>query len=169
MSDNTNNNYYSQEQLQLIATAAIASVAPTSDMTEDAWVRSVIRRAATIQRLRFLQEGSVIMNVLGSVKIKATIVSVEYEESSTRYVITYRPTKNPEATETIRTPRTDNYAGELILPDIEKVKGCAGTDRVVVIFKFNEMPSEKQVAAARAAGHVVPTQGYRQAVWFDFI
>lgn len=155
-------------QLELIAAAAIASVRPTADMTEKEWQRKVIRRASTIQRMRFLQEDSVMMNVLNSVKIKAKIEKVEFEESSSRYVITYRPSNKPDKTETIRTPITDSYAGSLILPDIEKVKKCAGTDQDVIIFKFNDMPSEERAAAARAAGQMVPTSGYRQAVWFDF-
>lgn len=45
MSDNKN---YTQEELQLIATAAIASTEIRQDMTEEQWQRAVIRRATTI-------------------------------------------------------------------------------------------------------------------------
>lgn len=162
--------FYSKEELQLIATAAIASTPPTEGMTESQWQRAVVRRATTIQRLRFLQEGSIMMNVLDSVRIKATIISVEYEQSSTRYVIKYLPTKgdNP-APESLRTPRSDTYEGSIIAADIERLKTYAGTQKKVVIFKRNEIPSDEQAAAARAAGKFVPNAGYRQAVWFDFI
>lgn len=170
MSENSKNKpYYSPEQLQLIATAAIASVSPTPDMTEDQWQRAVVRRATTIQRLRFLQEGSVMMNVLSSVKIKATVISVTYEESSQRYVVQYHPVKNPQQTESIRTPRMDSYAGNIIAQDIERLKGYAGTNKQVVVFKCNEIPDEETAKAARANGQNVPAAGYRQAVWFDFI
>lgn len=167
MSDNKN---YTQEELQLIATAAIASTEIRQDMTEEQWQRAVIRRATTIQRLRFLQEGSIMMNVLDSVRIRATIHSVEFEESSQRYVITYHASNSDDAdsVESVRTPRMDTYVGKMLASDIEKVKKCAGTDKQVIIFKHNEIPTEEQAAEARKAGKNIPAAGYRQAVWFDF-
>lgn len=161
---------YSKEELQLIATAAIASTEIQPNMTEDQWQRAVIRRATTIQRLRFLQEGNLLMNVMDSVRIKATILSVVYEESSTRYVITYHAS-NAEAgtTEQIRTPRTDNFYGKIISQDIEKLKTRAGSDKPVIIYKHNEIPTDEQAAEAKKQGKIVPAAGYRQAVWFDFL
>lgn len=166
----SDNKLYTQEELQLIATAAIASVSTTPDMTEDQWQKAVIRRATTIQRMRFLQEGSLLMNVLDSVRIRATVTSVEYEESSTRFVITYHATNSDDgATETIRTPRTDGYYGKMLAQDIEKLKKVAGTDRQVIIFKHNEILTDEQAAEARKAGKTIPVAGYRQAVWFEFL
>lgn len=173
MSDNSNSknkNLYTPEQLQLIATAAIASVSPTPDMTEEQWQRAVVRRATTISRMRFLQEGSVMMNVLDSVKIKATVVSVMFEESSQRYIVEIIPANSQSSRpESIRTPRMDSYAGRIIAQDIERLKGYAGTDKQIVVFKHNDVPDDEVAAAARAAGQNVPAAGYRQAVWFEFL
>lgn len=166
----SDNKMYTQDELQLIATAAIASVVPTPDMTEEQWQKAIIRRASTIQRMRFLQEGSILMNVLDSIRIRATVISVEYEESSTRYVITYHAANGEEgSTESIRTPRTDGYYGKMLAPDIERLKGCAGSNNQVVIFKHNEVPTEEQAAEARKQGKTIPAAGYRQAVWFEFL
>lgn len=166
----SDNKLYTTEQLQLIATAAIASTDIRPDMTEEQWQRAVVRRATTIQRLRFLQEGSVMMNVLDSVRIRANVISVEFEESSKRYVITYHASNADNGqTETIRTPRSDTYEGKLLAQDIEKLKSYAGSNKQVVIFKHNEMPTEEQAAEARKQGKTIPAAGYRQAVWFDFL
>lgn len=161
---------FSKEELQLIATAAIASTTVSPDTTEEQWQRAVIRRAATIQRMRFLQESNVLMNVLDSVRIRAKINDVTYEESSKRYVVTYTPQfgDNPQK-ETIRTPRMDNHDGELLKQDIERLKGCVGTNNQVIIFKHNDMPTDEQMAEARKQGKNIPAAGYRQAVWFEFL
>lgn len=167
------NKPYTQEELQLIATAAIASTATGDGMTEAQWERAVIRRATTIQRLRMFMPGGPLMSVLESVRLRSRIIAVDYEESTSRYIITYQVLGGDgdevQAPEKIRTPRTDSPYGKTMLPDIEKLKACAETNRQVIIFKYNEMPTEKQIAEARKTGKPIPTKGYRQAAWFEFL
>jgi hypothetical protein len=162
--------YYSQDQLNLIATAAIASINVTKGMTEDEWARAVIRRATSIQRMRLMNEDGILMGALDSARILAKVISVTYEESSCRYVIEYSAdNSNYEGTERIRTPRMDGREGAILEREVEKLKAAAGTDKKVVIYKHNEMPTEEQAEKSRKSGKMVPSNGYRTAVWFDFL
>ena len=172
MSDNS---MYTPEQRQQIVTAAIASTDVKPDMSPEDWQRAVIRRATTIQKMRFYNDDSILMQVLDSVRIRARIISVEYEESSTRYLIKFKaiPRDNNEdfepQEETIRTQRTDGYGGRIIEQDIARLQKIAGTDAQVIIFKHNDMPTEEKQRKARQEGKMIPQQGYRQAIWFEFI
>ena len=152
----------------MIAIAALSSV-DASGLNETEWLQAIAKRANYIKGTRMLDEGSFIMNTLDSVKIPATIKSVEFEKSSERYVITfeavYHDDNEEQKEETIRTPRMDRKDGKIIENQIEKLKQIAGTDQRVIIYKHNELPTDTTKKPGRRN---TPSTGYRVAVWFDF-
>ena len=79
--------------------------------------RHVADMAVTGMALRMraqMAETSLAMRTLAAVPIVGTIESVELEESSKRYLVTFSPDRQREGyapTETIRTDRTDGWRG----------------------------------------------------------
>lgn len=170
MSDNKSNTYLTEEEIDLVITAAIASTDASKCGSFEDWQRAVVKRATSIQRARFFNENSFIKQVLKSTKIVAKILKVEFEESSQRYVVTFKAqNSNDDKPETIRTPRMDNEDGKAMTSLIERMKEIAGSNSQVLIYKSNEMPSEDQIQAARKEGKQVPTSGYRKLSWVEFL
>ena len=125
---------------------------------EAALDRAITRRALKIQKL--LSERSFPSKVLEATRIAATIKDIKFEDSSKRYLITFRAdNSNDDADETIRSERTDGANGDNVLAmwDPKRLVG-----RHVMIYKYNEMPSED---TKRSGGRNVPSHGYRCAVY----
>lgn len=162
--------YYTEEEINLAITAAIASTDVSKCNSIDEWQHNVIKRAASIQRARFFNEDSLIRKVLGATKIVAKVNAISFEESSQRYLITFTAENNQEPVqETIRSPRMDSYEGKNMEKEIERLKTIAGTDALVCLYKSNTMPTEAQIAEARKQGKMVPSNGYRNIVWVEFL
>ena len=61
-----------------------------------------------------LRDSSLPMRMLGCVPIYATVLGIEFEESSTRYVITFKADREGAEPETIRSDRTDGRDGDFV-------------------------------------------------------
>ena len=144
---------------QEIVMAAIKSIDWAEyQKNEAALDRAITRRALKIQKL--LSERSFPSKVLEATRIAATIKDIKFEDSSKRYLITFRADNSTEdVDETIRSERTDGANGENVLAMWEP-KRLVG--RHVMIYKYNEMPSED---TKRSGGRNVPSHGYRCAVY----
>lgn len=82
--------------------AALSEIAP-----------DVARAALQLQSLT--REGSLPMRALSCVRIRCRVTSVELEESSTRFVVTYVAANSEDGTpERVRTDRTDGPAGAAV-------------------------------------------------------
>lgn len=127
--------------------------------------KAMMRRVLSLSR--YMRDGSAPLELLSAARIPATIHRLEYEESSRRYKVTFladSELEKPEEArrqETIRTDRTDGQNGELV----QAIWDESLVGQHVIIFKANEMPSEETAAEIRRHGGVVPTQGYRRAVY----
>lgn len=64
--------------------------------------------AAALRARRALSEGSLPLEVLGATVIPCEIISAELEDSSRRYVVTFRPLAKGSRPETARTCRIDD-------------------------------------------------------------
>lgn len=123
--------------------------------------RAMVYRMRTAERMT--DERSLPVLIAGAIRLKATIQSIEFEESSQRFVITFvSATGNDQGkVEQIRSMRVDDYraGGDFVrsLWDQDKV------GKNVIIYKYNELPSESQ----RKNGGNVPPKGYRTAVYVE--
>lgn len=157
---------YDEQDNTLIAIAALASVS-SDGKTRDEWLHDVGTRAAFLKSSHLIGENGLLSKIVSSVRIPARIKSIEFEESSQRYLIKFVALYEGSEEETIRTSRMDHKDGQIIRKDIEKMqKEYVGTDKVVVIYKNNYKPSENSKATNDRK--IVPANGYRCAVWFDF-
>ena len=146
--------YFSPEDNKQILLAAINSLAGTSFANKDDMSRKTIARALTIQQ--FLRDDGPEMRTLDSVRIYAHIDSVEFEESSKRYLVRFTANIKDAEQEYIRTPRMDTRAGRLIE---DAVKNAAG--HMALIYKNNEPAPED------AKGKNAPSQGFRVMPWIE--
>lgn len=97
---------------------------------------------------RMVSDASLAMKVQLAVPILATVDSVEFEESSRRYVVYYTPVKDATGQEHVRSPRTDTPLGR-------KVKGMFDRDLVghlAIVYRLNEEAGRDM---ARARGYRV--------------
>lgn len=91
--------------------------------------RQVADMAVTNMALRIrnqVADGSLAMRTLEAVPILATIEEIALEESSKRYLVTFRPDRvreGYEPTETIRTDRTDGWRGDSVR-DVGRTHGA---------------------------------------------
>lgn len=98
---------------------------------------------------RMVSDASLAMKVQLAVPILATVDSVEFEESSKRYVVRYTPVKDATEQEHVRSPRMDTSLGK-------KVKGLFERDLVghlAIVYRLNE----------EAGRDLARAQGYRVA------
>lgn len=95
---------------EVIIGAAIASLDFSKYKTAAEVEQAVLKRVSFINT-RFMSPRSNAMKMLDSVRIYADVISVEYEESSTRMLATFKQVDS-EQTETIRSERTDGYGGD---------------------------------------------------------
>ena len=124
----------------------------------------IAKTSAFLQRL--LSQDSLPMKTLSSVKIPAKVLSVDYEASSTRFVVKFVALgQDSDNIETIRTPRTDTEQGRAIKNKILALKNSvddSSKKNLVVIYKNNEEGAQRK-------GGVTPSNGYRVMPWFEWI
>lgn len=139
----------------LAAIAAFASLDFTKFKTEADIERALVKRTLTARKM--LHEKGLVMRVLDSTPIKATIKSIELEESSQRYVVTFLADNAQDGDETIRTDRIDGYNGEFV-----KATWHAGLigKKVTIYKRLEKNENQKQQTGKR-----VPPNGYRIAIY----
>lgn len=99
------------------------------------------------------KDNSIAMLVQEAVRIRAKVVSIEYEDSSKRYLVEYVASNSDSGkTETIRSERTDGVHGKVVRQIWE---GISRGDEVIV-FKRNEFANDNGKGLA---------SGYRVAPW----
>jgi hypothetical protein len=149
----------SELENKLVVAAAIASVDFAGKRQTDV-ESDILKRVDFIKRM--MGDNSVAMLMLDSVHIYCTIKSIEYEETSTRYVVSFVADNDENGkVETIRTDRTDGNAGHL-------VRALWTQDLVgkhVCLYKHNDVPSADSANEIRKRGGTIPPQGYRRAVY----
>jgi len=111
-----------------IICAAIQSVGPMGQESPELWQAKVADRAAAIAA--WCQPGSFISKTIEQVMQSKTfvgsVVKIEQEITSTRGIVTLRTAPNehhPDGIETVRTERTDNPLGRMM---VRKVKSLIG-------------------------------------------
>lgn len=157
MPKNTDSNAYrhasdAATRGELIVAAAISTVDFSKYDTLDAVETAVLRRVSTISK-RFMNPKSTAMRLLDAVPIQCTITDVSYEESSTRYVITFKPDVPFEGadsdTETIRSDRTDGFGGDRVKAMWHDAAGKRAT-----IYKTTEETGNPRKPVCRIAPYV---------------
>lgn len=136
-----NQNRYdmSQEMKQFVIASAYASLDFSQiEPTQASLDEHLMRR---INSLRYqLRDTSLPMRMLNCVPLYATIISVEFEETSTRYVITFKTDQEGSEAETIRSDRTDGRDGDFV-KKLWSNPHLIGAP--VIIYKTNEDMSTK--------------------------
>ena len=97
---------------EVIIGAAVASLDFSKYKTAAEVEQALLKRVAFVSN-RCMSPNSNAMKMLDSVRIYADVISVEYEESSTRMLATFKQVDGDQE-ETIRSERTDKYGGEEI-------------------------------------------------------
>ena len=145
---------FSNEQNEAIVMSAINSLAGIDFDSREEFERGVLRRSLTIQQL--LRDDGAIMRTLNSVRLRAHIDAVRFEESSQRYIVEFTvPGQDPEQ---IRTPRVDTPQGQILEPVVKRAAG-----HWAIIYKNNEPAPEG------LKGKNIPSSGYRVCPWIDLI
>lgn len=117
--------------------------------------RPIADMAVTNMALRIraqLDEHSLAMRTLAAIPINATIEEITLEESSKRYLVTFRPDfqrEGYEPTETIRTDRTDGWRGDSVRKMWSSLAG-----RHVRLYKLSEETGNPQHPKVRIAPFV---------------
>lgn len=152
-----------------IILTAIQSLDVSKSHNPDDFTRAVIARSITISKM--LNDRSLAVRALDSVRIYSDIKSIEFEESSQRYVIKFRAYNNNDGDEDeiIRSPRMDSYDGKILKPviqtainDVSKSGHCR-----CIIYKNNEQVSDDD--KKKAGKNKIPASGYRNFVWIEFL
>lgn len=109
---------------------AISTCHLTSEMTQAEKELAVTENMLLIDRM--MSERSLASRVLSSVRLIATVESVEFEENSKRYKVNFIAERAEEGqTEYVRTERTDGYYG----PVVEKMIAQELVGKRCMIFK----------------------------------
>lgn len=116
--------------------------------TQEQVDKALYKRISTIEN--YLREDSIANRILDSVKIPATIISIELEQSSKRFVITYKADKSNEETETIRSDRTDTFNGD----EVKKLWKKELVGKRVLIYKTTEQTNNPKKPTVRIAPFV---------------
>lgn len=111
---------------------------------------SLTKEVLGISRMKASKSLAVL--VQKAVRIVGTIKKVEFEESSQRYLITFRASNGAEEDEIVRSERVDSGRGSTV-KSLWGERNLVG--HKVAIFKHNE----------RAGEDVKRDKGYRVAVW----
>ena len=136
---------------QRIVLAAIQSVDFSDYKSYTDLEQAICQRVITIRD--FIDPRSVACQVAESVPIFATIKSVTYEESSTRYVVNYVADRNSfgdNAEEHIRSSRTDGKGGASVRRMWENLK----SGDHVIIYKTMEETGDRKKPSVRVAPYV---------------
>ena len=135
---------------ELIIAAAINSVDFSEYKSIPVLENAVLKRISTITQT-FYNPSSTAMRMLDAIKIRATITDIEYEESSTRFVITFVSENSDDGhEETIRSDRTDRFDGD-------RVRHMWSKDLIgkkVVIYKTMEETGNPKKPTCRVAPYV---------------
>lgn len=156
---------FDEELKRRIVLAAVETVDADGCKSVEEYDRKVTYRAVTISD--FMRQRSLPMKVLGSVRLYGTAYSVEFQETSKRYIVGFHASNSDDGeVELISSPRMDSDLGRDIAPLVEQLKQrtADGQGVKVVLYKNNEMPSKK---AREEGGSKVPANGYRVFVWLD--
>lgn len=102
-------------------------------MEENEKRRNVELASEVLKISRAKGEKSLAMLVQSSIKITVKVLSVVLEESSKRYVITFRQIGG-DSDETIRSERTDGRRGK----DVMQLWGRDLKNHICILFKHNE-------------------------------
>ncbi|MBR1829035.1 MAG: hypothetical protein IJ781_05935 [Atopobiaceae bacterium] len=133
-------NQLSEETKQRIILEAIREVGlGATDFeiaTQAASIRSRLRRC--------MNEKSLVSRVISSVVIRAVLEDCRIEESSQRYVVTFRPVKEGSDVETIRTDRRDSN------PHVDSMISSLTLGEQVLVYKIIEETND-------GTGHKVRT------------
>lgn len=106
--------------------------------------------AETLRVSRALGDNSLAMIVQNSVRIVAKVLSQEFEESSQRYLITFRAFDS-EKDEHIRSERADGSHGERV----HQLWNRNLVGHACIIYKFNEKPKGDKASGKNASGYRV--------------
>lgn len=129
----------SPEMKQFIVASAYASLDFSQIEPNQASLDEHLMRRVNSLRYQ-LRDTSLPMRMLSCVPLYATIISVEFEESSTRYVITFKTDSEDAETETVRSDRTDGRDGDFV-KKLWSNPHLIGAP--VIIYKTNEDMSTK--------------------------
>ena len=99
---------------------------------------------------RLLDERSVVHKALDSVPIKAIVEGVQFEESSLRYVVSFRADREGAESESIRTERLD------FDPTVEDMVSSFQVGQRVVVHKHVETMSDGSGRKVRVASLITP-------------
>lgn len=136
---------------QRIVLAAIQSIDFSEYKTYTELEQALCQRVITIRD--FVDPRSVASQVAEAIPIFATIKSVTYEESSTRFVINYVADRNSfgeNAEEHIRSNRTDGKGGASVRRMWENLK----SGDHVIIYKTMEETGDRKKPSVRVAPYV---------------
>lgn len=137
---NAQNRYdLSQDMKQFIVASAYASLDFSQIEPNQASLDEHLMRRINSLRAQ-LRDSSLPMRMLGCVPLYATILGIEFEESSTRYVITFKADREGAEPETIRSDRTDGRDGDFV-KKLWSNPNLVGAP--VIIYKTNEEMSSK--------------------------
>ena len=154
--------YANTELNRMIVIEAFKSLDIGAIKTEDELARQLTKRALTLSKVT--SANSVEMRSLAALRIYGTVNSMEWEESSQRWVVKFTERKEGAEEEMLRSPRMDTFDGRILKPYLDKLKAKVdeGGDKPRARFyKFNEMPAEG------AKGKNVPSKGYRTFCWIE--
>lgn len=99
---------------------------------------------------RCTNERNLVSRVLDAIVIRAVLEDCRIEESSQRYVITFRPTKEGSTIETIRTDRRDSS------PHVDSMITSLTLGEQVLVYKTTEDTSDGSGHKVRIAPLIVP-------------
>lgn len=141
------NNDKTEEQKSVVRLAYLALCLRNNDVSPEGLVGEVLRIES------MTKDNSLAMMVQNAVRIRAKVVSVKFEQSSQRYLISYIASNNGTGEiETIRSERIDGPHGKIA----ERIWSGIHEDDEVVIFKKNEVANDNGRNASN---------GYRVAPW----
>jgi hypothetical protein len=133
-----------------IVAMATQGIPPEALQDKDIADISVTNRALRIKEQ--LSEASLAMRTLSAIPIMCTIENVRLEESTKRLLVTFRPDRQREgydATEVIRTDRTDGWRGESVKRLWDGLEG-----EHVRIYKLTEETGNSERPRVRVAPYV---------------
>lgn len=128
--------------------AVLAAYLSLSMRGKDITPENLVRESLQVSSM--VSERGLAMRVMNSVRFRAVVESITFEQTPQRFVVAYRPVDKPGEREEIRSERAGGNRGQLVR--VLWNQSLVGEE--VVIFKNNEPDKTGKVAA-----------GFRVAVW----
>ena len=128
--------------------AVLAAYLSLSMRGKDITPKNLVRESLQVSSM--IAERGLVMRVMNSVRIRAVVESITFEQTSQRFVVAYHPADKPGEREEIRSERADGNRGQLV----RMLWNQSLVGEEAVIFKNNEPDKTGKVAA-----------GFRVAVW----